>query len=158
MKTRKIEGRLCELDMTPLVDIVFLMLSLCMIVTYFQHAKADERVKLPYDMLARPPEIEREHELVLNFGYRRSSNGQRRDAVPRLVINERLVGTRDLGTELDDQKQTLQSRLGKNALASVTVLIRADSDVPAGLVQELIAKCRESGFGRFSLQTTAIER
>ena len=152
MKTRKIEGRLCELDLTPLVDVVFLTLMLFMIVLHFQHVKADERAKLPYDSLARPPGIERERELALNFGYRRSGNGQRRDAIPTVFLNQRRVETRELSPELDRQKRAWQSQSGSDALADVTVLIRADSDVPSGLVQELVQKCRESGFARFSLQ------
>jgi len=158
MKTRKIEGRLCELDLTPLVNIVFLTLMLFMIALYFQHVKADERAKLPYDSLARPPGVERERELALNFGYRRSSRGQRRDAVPTVLLNGRHVEARELSPELDLQKRALQSQSDSDALADVTVLIRADSDVPSGLVQELVQKCRESGFARFSLQAMPAEQ
>jgi biopolymer transport protein ExbD len=152
MKTRKIEGRLCELDLTPLVNILFLTLMLFMIALYFQHLKADERAKLPHDSLARPPGVERERELVLNFGYRRSGRSQRRDAVPTVLLNDRRVEARELSPELDGQKRALQSQAASDSLADVTVSIRADSDVPSGLVQELVQKCRESGFARFSLQ------
>lgn len=157
MKTRKIEGRLCELDLTPVVDVVFLTLMFFLVVLYFQHIKSDERVKLPYDSLARPPGIERERELALNFGYRRSSNGRRRDAIPTVLLNDRHVEARDLSPELDRQKRAWQTQSGSEALTDVTVMIRADSDVPSGLVQELVQKCRESGFARFSLQAMPAE-
>ena len=74
----KTEEWLGEPDLTPLVDVVFLALMCFMISLYFQHVKADERAKLPSDSLARPPLVESEQELVLNFGYRRSSGAPRR--------------------------------------------------------------------------------
>lgn len=151
-RVSKTEGRLSGLDLTPLVDVVFLTLMLLMIVLYFQHVKAEERAKLPDGSLARPPSVEREPELVLNFGYHRPVRGQRRDAAPTVLLNDRTVEAGDLSPELDRQKRALQSHSGSDRLADVTVVIRADSDVPAGLVQELVQKCRESGFARFSLQ------
>jgi biopolymer transport protein ExbD len=149
------EGRLKELDLTPLVGVVILTMMFFMVALYFQHVRADERAKLPDDSLARPPRVERERELVLNFAYRRSGRGQRRDTVPTVLINDRHVEARDLSPELDRQKRTLQSQSGNGALTEVTVLIRADSDVPVGLVQELVQTCRESGFAKFSLQETS---
>lgn len=151
-RVSKTEGRLGELFLTPLVGVVILTLMFFMMALYFQHVRADERAKLPDDSLARPPRVERERELVLNFGYRRSGRGQRRDPVPTVLINDRHVEVRDLSLELDRQKRTLQPQSGSEALTEVTVLIRADSDVPAGLVQELVQSCRESGFAKFSLQ------
>ena len=158
MKPRKIEGRLCEMDLTPLVNIVCLVLMLFMVALYFQQVKATERANLPYDSLARPPGVERERELVLKFGYRRSSRGQRRDAVPTVLLNDRHVETSELSPELDMQKRAMQSQSGSDVLADVTVLIRADSDVPSGLVQKLVQQCRESGFARFSLQAMPAEQ
>ncbi len=157
MKTRQIKGWLCELDLTPLVDVVFLTLMLLLIVLYFQRAKADERAKLPYDSLARPPAVERERELALSFGYRPLNGGRRRAAVPTVLINQRHVEAGDLGPELDLQRRAWQSQSGVDVLPDVTVSIRADSDVPSGLVQELVQKCRESGFSRFSLQAMSVE-
>lgn len=72
--------------------------------------------------------------------------------MPTVLLDDRHVEVRELSPELDRQKHALQSQSGNDALADVTVLIRADSDVPAGLVQELVQKCREGGFANFSLQ------
>ena len=157
MKIRKFDFKPCEPDLTLLVNVVFLSLMLFMIGLHFQHVKAGERAKLPYDRLARPPAVEPERELILNFGYRRSSTGRRRDPVPTVLLENRPVEVRELSPELDRQKRALQSRTGNEGLVDVTVVIRADSDVPAGLVQELVQKCREEGFANFSLQTLPTE-
>ena len=152
------DGELGELILTPLVGVVILTLMFFMVALYFQHVRADERTKLSEDVFARPPRVERERELVLNFGYRRSGRGQRRDAVPTVLINDRHVEARELSPELDRQKRTLQSQSGNEVLTEVTIRIRADADVPAGLVQELVQTCRENGFAKFSLQETTTVR
>lgn len=151
----KTNAHRCELDLTPLVDVVFLTLMLFMLFLHFQQVKADERAKLPQDSLARPPAIERERELVLNFGYRRAGGSRLRDAVPMVLINDHPVAAGELGSELDRQKRAWQTQSSGDPLADLTVLIRADSDVPSGLVQELVHVCRENGFARFSLQANS---
>ena len=57
MKMRKIEMGFTEPDMTPMIDIVFQLLTFFMIAINFENTKADERVKLPKDSLAKPPVI-----------------------------------------------------------------------------------------------------
>ena len=48
MKTRKQSTcRFTEPDMTPMIDIVFQLLTFFMIAINFENTKADERVKLP---------------------------------------------------------------------------------------------------------------
>ena len=47
---------------------------------------------------------------------------------------------------------------GKDVIEKVTVLIRADSEVTTGLVQQLIKKCQDNGFTKFArLAATAEE-
>jgi len=46
---------IADVDMTPMIDIVFQLIAFFMVVTNFANTKADERVKLPKDELARPP-------------------------------------------------------------------------------------------------------
>ena len=61
MKMRKIEMGFTEPDMTPMIDIVFQLLTFFMIAINFENTKADERVKLPKDTLAKPPVVKPEH-------------------------------------------------------------------------------------------------
>src|SRR5215469_12782606 len=50
----KIQGR--ELDMTPMIDVVFLLIVFFTLVINFTAADQNERIKLPISELAQPPE------------------------------------------------------------------------------------------------------
>ena len=50
-----------EVDMTPMIDVVFQLLAFFMVITNFEQTQADERVKLPRDQLAKPPKVKVEH-------------------------------------------------------------------------------------------------
>ncbi|MBC7820687.1 MAG: biopolymer transporter ExbD, partial [Planctomycetaceae bacterium] len=54
-----------EMDMTPMMDLTFQLISFFMMVTNFDQTQADERVRLPTDALAKPSEVKVEHELVI---------------------------------------------------------------------------------------------
>ena len=157
MKMRKIEMGFTEPDMTPMIDIVFQLLTFFMIAINFENTKADERVKLPNDTLAKPPSVKPEHELVLNMGYQRDLSGKRKNSVPEIFYNERYVEVRQMSPDLEQEKRVIERLHGPEVIKDVTVLIRADSEVPAGLVQELIKKCQEAGFTKFSLRATSEE-
>lgn len=157
MKTRKIEMGFTEPDMTPMIDIVFQLLTFFMIAINFENTKADERVKLPRDMLAKPPEVKPEHELVINFGYERDGKGVRKNPVPTVFYNEKYVEVAQLSPDLEQEKRVMEAMHGKEVIDKVTVLIRADSEVPTGLVQQLIKKCQDNGFTKFSLRATSEE-
>ena len=157
MKMRKIEMGFTEPDMTPMIDIVFQLLTFFMIAINFENTKADERVKLPKDTLAKPPVVKPEHELVLNFGYQRTATGERAKPFPEIFYNERYVEVRQITPDLEQEKRVMERIHTKDVIKDVTVLIRADSEVPTGLVQELIKKCQEVGFTKFSLRATSEE-
>ena len=158
MKLRKIEMGFTEPDMTPMIDIVFQLLTFFMIAINFENTKADERVMLPKDVLAKPPEVRPEHELVLNFGFERSIDGSRKSPVPTVFYNEKDIEVGKIGPSLEQEKRIMELQHGKEVLQKVTVLIRADADVPTGLVQELIKKCQANGFTKFALRATAEEK
>ena len=155
MKMRKIETGFIEPDMTPVIDIVFQLLMFFMIAINFENTKADERVRLPKDTLAKPPVVKTEHELVLDFGYQQHPSGDRRKSFPEVFYNERFVDVRDISPDLEQEKRVIERVHGPNVIKDVTVLIRADSKIPTGLVQELIRKCQEAGFSKFSLRVTS---
>ena len=158
MKMRKVEMGFTDTDMTTMIDIVFQLLTFFMIAINFENTKADERVKLPKDLLAKPPAVKPEHELVLNMGYQRDAQGRRTNSTPEIFYNERYVEVRQIGPDLAMERRVMEQVHGKSVLKDVTVLVRADSEVPAGLVQELIRKCQEAGFSKFSLRAMSEDR
>lgn len=158
MKPRKPELSISDPDMTPMIDIVFQLLTFFMIAINFENTRADERVKLPKDILAKPPEVKPEHELVLNYGFERETDGSKVSNTPKIFYNEELVEVSQIGSHLELERRIMEKMNGKDALNSVTVIVRADADVPTGLVQELIRKCQEKGFTKFSLRATSEEK
>jgi biopolymer transport protein ExbD len=151
MKFKKTEPAVAEIDMTPMIDVVFQLISFFMMITNFEQTQADERVKLPQDQLARPAKTKRDNELVLNFGYDRNTDGSRKGAGDPFIFYSNLnVLLPNFKLQLDFEKQNYLDT-GVNP-KDVTIIIRADAEVPTGQVQELIKKCQESDFEKFSLR------
>jgi biopolymer transport protein ExbD len=155
MKPRKVESGFSEPDMTPMIDIVFQLLTFFMIAINFENTKADERVKLPVDALAKPPESKLDNELVLNIGYNRNKDGTH-NGEPKIFYNGEDIPLERMPFHLDLEAKTFAAKAGNSeqALDDVAVIIRADAEVPTGLVQELIEKCQQAKFTKFSLKAS----
>lgn len=152
IKTKK--PGLAEVDMTPMIDIVFQLIAFFMVISNFEQTQADERVKLPRDELAKPPDYKVEHELVLNIGFLRDKDGNKTDPEPWVFYPEGQVRVLDFGPHF-----ALESRLFTQRgidPKEVTIVIRADRDTPTGLVQELIklAQDEKALFTKFALKAT----
>lgn len=157
MKFRKVDTGFTEPDMTPMIDIVFQLIMFFMITISFENSKADERIKLPKDAIAKPPTVKPEHELVLNLGYRRDYAGNRLKGIPEVFYNEHLVEVGSILRDLQTERRVMEAVHGKDVMKEITVLIRADAEVPAGLVQQLIKQCQDTGFSKFSLRASEEE-
>ncbi len=153
MKTRKIDSCSFEPDMTPMIDIVFQLLTFFMIAINFENTKADERVKLPIDALAKPPETKLDDELLLNIGYPRNPDGSRAGSAP-FIFYDGDKTLEQIDASLRQEAVFFKAKRGEKALDDVAVIIRADADVPTGMVQELIEKCQQQGFSKFSLKAS----
>jgi biopolymer transport protein ExbD len=152
MKRRHLAPGVTEPDMTPMIDIVFQLLTFFMIAISFENTKADERVKLPKDLLAKPPEVKPKDELVLNVGFLRDTAGAKLRPEPVLFYSGSEIPLEDIQPQLEQERRLFELKGGKKALDDVSVIIRADAEVPTGLVQQLILTCQKVGFTRFSLK------
>lgn len=155
MKFRGSKTEPTEVDMTPMIDIVFQLIAFFMVITNFEQTQADERVKLPKNELAKPAEVKRENLLTLNIGYIRDKAGVKTN--PNALVF--LPG--DVRVKVEDMLPKLKAeadfyKLIDTPLDEVTVQIRADADVEIGKVQELIQMCQSEGvkFQRFALAAT----
>lgn len=151
----RIEGKkpeIAEVDMTPMIDIVFQLIAFFMVVTNFANTKADERVKLPKDELARPPKATLERELLLNIGFNRDATGRRKSGALVFYGTGEEIPVLKMAPVLDREKR-YYADLGVKS-KDVTVTIRADAEVPTGLVQEIIKLSQEAGFEKFALKAT----
>ncbi|MEZ6060528.1 MAG: biopolymer transporter ExbD [Planctomycetaceae bacterium] len=145
-----------SVDMTPMIDIVFQLIAFFMVITNFEQNQADERVTLPKDQLAKPPEVKRENSFVLNIGFERDKDGTIRDPTEYIFFGDEKLPVEDARTRKRLQQEAQFYRTINVDLADVTVEIRADASVKAGLVQKLIQMCQENGieFQRFALKAT----
>ena len=143
-----------DLDMTPMIDIVFQLITFFMVINKFDQAEADERVTLPKDQLAIPPAVQRKDSFLLNFGYLRDQKGNPINPEPFFFFGDEQVPLNQVRTKLQQEAQFYQT-IGTD-MAEVVVEIRADADVKSGMVQELIQMCQEDGIGfqRFALKAT----
>jgi len=191
MRIKKTDPAVAEVDMTPMIDIVFQLIAFFMVISNFEQTQADERVRLPLDVLAQPPAVKPAHELVLNVGFVRDTDHGIPEQGPVVFHNARFCRITDTDSpaellvynpisqrnetkqtvpfayRLEQEKKLFHGR-GVSPAEEVTVVIRADSRVPTGLVQKLIQMAQEpftggdgssqDGFAKFALkaeQTTA---
>ena len=154
MKFKQTNVAPIELDMTPMIDVVFQLITFFMLINKFEQAEADERVTLPKDQLASPPAVHRQNAFLLNFGYMRDKDGKILDTTPYFFFGDEKIELAALRPRLRQESQYFET-IGTD-FAEITVEIRADADVPTGLVQELIQMCQEEGiaFQRFALKAT----
>ncbi|MEZ5942064.1 MAG: biopolymer transporter ExbD [Planctomycetaceae bacterium] len=156
MKIKAAKPTIVEADMTPMIDMTFQLIAFFMMVSNLEQSQADERIKLPADRLARPPEGPREDEIVLNVGFRRA-NGEKTDEQAYVFYGDEDIPVLKYGPRLEREFSITERRDGKEAAEAMTVVIRADSDVPTGLIQELIKMGQEKGFAKFSLKAKSGE-
>ena len=56
MRLRKLSLAPCEPNMTPMIDIVFLLITFFTLVINFSQSESNDRIHLPASELAQPPE------------------------------------------------------------------------------------------------------
>lgn len=154
MKIKSSGSEPVEVDMTPMIDIVFQLIAFFMVITNFEQTQADERVKLPKNELAKPPEVKRENLLTLNIGYNRNKSGEKIDDTAYVFFNGEEVPLSGMRKRLQTESKFYDA-IG-TPLEDVTVQIRADAEVPIGMVQKLMQMCQEPDieFQRFALAAT----
>ena len=133
---------LVEIDMTPMIDMTFQLISFFMILINFEAAEQDARVVLPSSVLAKPPEAPFETPITIQMT---------RDGKP-IMGAEMFADRNALKPKLENEKYVIQSQ-GKS-LGNATIIIRAHKDCKTGDVQDLIKVCQESQFERFTLRAS----
>jgi biopolymer transport protein ExbD len=126
-----------EVNLTPLIDVVFLLLIFFMVSTTFEH-QSRIQIELP-EATASPDEIEEESiEIII-------------DAQGRYFIGEEQV----VNTELKTLKSAIGKALGDRGTVPVT--IRADASTPHQAVITALDATSQLGLTHISLATSKIE-
>ncbi len=128
-----------DIDMTPMIDMTFQLITFFMFVMNFSEAEQDERIQLPLSQLAKPVEGALEAPITLQL----TNSGA-------VIYAGELVSVRDIGGYLEREKSVMLDA-GREPSAA-TVIVRADGRAKTGEVQDIIRICQEKGFERFALR------
>lgn len=148
MRFKKPTSNVPEVDMTPMIDIVFQLIAFFMVITNFEQAKADERVKLPREVgYGGPPKSKPEKELVVNIGFLRDKEGEKTD--PAAYVFDASTGDH-LTPEAYAPRLRIEAQLYRDEpgveLKDVLVSIRADGEVPHGDVLRVVKYAQDAEF------------
>jgi biopolymer transport protein ExbD len=140
-----------EPNLTPLLDVVFQLITFFMLVINFTTDNYDQRVRLPVAGTARPAEEAAkaaEDRLVLNV-----------DKEGHLLINGEVLPTHRAVAEIKRQADLVRRNLraaglkpGKDGSLPTTIVLRADKDTPFSMLYSLISACQSNGFFKFALK------
>jgi biopolymer transport protein ExbD len=144
-----------EPNLTPLLDVVFQLITFFMLVTKFSTDSFDQRIRLPLAGSARPVEAKLavEDRLVLNI-----------DEDGNLLWSGETLDTERAVKELGTQAQLVRLNLkaaGKEVKAGeplpTIIVIRADRRTAFSQLFRLISACQANGFTKFSLKAMNAE-
>jgi biopolymer transport protein ExbD len=128
-----------DIDMTPMIDMTFQLITFFMFVMNFSEAEQDDRIQLPLSQLAKPVEGAMETPITLQL----TQDGS-------VIYAGELISVRDIGGYLEREKAVMLDA-GKEP-NSATLIVRADGRAKTGEVQDIIRICQEKGFERFVLR------
>jgi biopolymer transport protein ExbD len=128
-----------ELDITPMIDMVFLLIVFFTLVLNFAAADQNERIKLPVSELAQPPEQPPTESMTLHV----LTDGH-------VIYNSEEYPLRDLHRPIEHLLGV--RRYLKMPPDEVTVILRADAQCDMGRVLDVIELCESFGLFRFILR------
>ncbi len=139
-----------EPNLTPLLDVVFQLITFFMLVMNFSNENYDQRVHLPVAGSARPVEDDThiEDRLVLNV-----------DQDGHLLIGGEVQplhkAIQTIKHEADLVKLNLKAggiKLDASGTLPTTIVLRADKETSFSSVLGLIKACQANGFRKFALK------
>ncbi len=139
MRVKRENYRVQEGDLTPMIDMTFQLIAFFMVLVNFTQSEQVEGIYLPTATLAKPPDGPIESPITLHVA-----------RTGRLTIYDQNVDLEGLTPHLINEANSLVAR--KKSPSNATIIIRADRNVPAGKVQDVIRVCQENQFDRFILR------
>ena len=120
VKRKKTEGS--DIDMTPIIDVTFQLITFFMFTMNFTEAEQDQRIQLPTSQVAKPMENPDIDPLTLQL----MEDG-------RVIYNGEPVALLALGDYLENEKAVMLAASKEPSAA--TVVVRADGRAKTGEVQ-----------------------
>lgn len=140
-----------EPNLTPLLDIVFQLITFFMLVINFSQDNFDSRIKLPVAGSARPQDDAaklNDERLVLNV-----------DSQGHLIFLGRVLSADEANQKIKLEAQiarqnikALRGKVEQGEALPARVVIRADRDTPFSALFTLINTCQTNGYQKFDLK------
>jgi len=131
--------------MTPMIDLVFLLIVFFTLVLNFAAADQNERIKLPMSELAQPPDMPPTDPITLHI----LANGN-------IIYNGNEHSLPELKKPIEFQVLFLTHM--NVPLDKVTVILRADAQCKSGHVFDVIEFCKDVNLPSFVLRTKHKEK
>ncbi len=134
-------------NLTPILDMVFQLITFFMLVINFKEAALDQSLQLPVLGSARPVESKGEEDLlVLNI-----------DEFGRLRVYGKIVNDVRSYIAAEARQEEIRMKAKNKAFKpgdelTTTVVIRADKSTPFNLLNEIIKVCQKHNYRRFALK------
>jgi biopolymer transport protein ExbD len=135
-----------EPNLTPLLDMVFQLITFFMLVINFKSASLDLSLRLPVVGSARPVDTKGQEELLIlniNSKGRLSVYGVEKDV-------EGYVAAEAQASLIKARREHPELKHGDEL--PTTVVIRADRTTPFNLLNTVIRACQDNGFRKFALK------
>jgi biopolymer transport protein ExbD len=129
-------------NLTPILDMVFQLITFFMLVMNVKAASLDLAIQLPVIGSAIPTDAQDLQTLVLNITKDGKVKAHGREQNPgALALKEAQLARKN--AEIDGKP------LGPDDELPITVVIRADRDTPFHELNSIITDCQHNGFRRF---------
>ena len=134
-----------EPNLTPMLDMVFQLITFFMLVTNFKAASLDLSLQLPVVGSARSVDSAGVDLLILNIDKAGKLNiyGIPRD-IPTYIKGEAKASFESAKRE--------NSKFDKKDDLPTTIVVRADKQTPFSLLNVVIKTCQDNGFRKFALK------
>ena len=135
-----------EPNLTPMLDMVFQLVTFFMLVINFQAAAVDMSLKLPVVGSARPVDTKgQEQLLVLNVTKKGEVIVYGQPQVPETYLaKEARMAVKTM--QLEGKKAKLGDEL------PTMIVVRADQKTPFDLLNKILTECQKNGFRTFALR------
>ncbi|MCH2177985.1 MAG: biopolymer transporter ExbD [Mariniblastus sp.] len=137
---KKNSSEIMEADLTPMIDVTFLLIAFFMVLINFTEVDRAEEILLPKSRLAIPPTVRPDYQVILNLDVNGVVKFGGQDFTNIDLLDSALEREKSAA-----QIENVQPR-------DISVIIRSHQDTPTGLVQKLISKCQQLGLENFSLR------
>lgn len=134
-------------DLTPMLDLVFQLITFFVLIFNFKSAEIDQNLKLPVVGSARPVETHGQIGLlVLNI----DSAGELKIYGHPVTNIEGYIRNEAMASMLQNRMDPADITAGK--VLPTTIVIRADRATPFRMINRVIRACQDNGFRNFALK------